>query len=107
MKALQGVEGQVVWADEPSPTCDVGQVRIRVAARALGIEKVEAGEGRALITFATSTPVDPGRLVAAVQASRGRLRFKREFTLEAAVARGEWPQVRDSILETLAELGRA
>jgi transcription-repair coupling factor (superfamily II helicase) len=82
-------------------------VRIRVAARALGIEKVEVGEGRALITFAPSTPLDPGRLVAAVQASRGRLRFKREFTLEAVVARGEWPAVRDSIVKTLAELGRA
>ncbi len=35
MKALQGVEGQVVWADEPNPTCDVGQVRIRVAAAGL------------------------------------------------------------------------
>ncbi|MBT2341067.1 MULTISPECIES: zinc-binding dehydrogenase [Pseudomonas] len=35
MKALQGVEGQVVWADEPSPVCDVGQVRIRVAAAGL------------------------------------------------------------------------
>jgi len=82
-------------------------VRIRVAARALGIEKIEAGEGRALITFAPSTSVDPSRLVAAVQASRGRLKFKREFTLEAAVARGEWPGVRDSILKMLAELGRA
>jgi transcription-repair coupling factor (superfamily II helicase) len=82
-------------------------VRIRVVARALGIEKVEAGEGRALITFAPSTPVDPGRLVAAVQASRGRLKFKREFTLEAPVARGDWPAVRDSILGTLGELGRA
>jgi len=35
VKALQGVEGQVVWADEPSPACDVGQVRIRVAAAGL------------------------------------------------------------------------
>ncbi|MCG6578004.1 NAD(P)H-quinone oxidoreductase [Pseudomonas sp. AF32] len=35
MKALQGVEGQVVWADEPSPACDAGQVRIRVAAAGL------------------------------------------------------------------------
>lgn len=35
MKALQGVEGQVAWVDEPSPTCDVGQVRIRVAAAGL------------------------------------------------------------------------
>jgi len=35
VKALQGVEGQVAWVDEPSPTCDVGQVRIRVAAAGL------------------------------------------------------------------------
>lgn len=35
MKALQGVEGQVAWLEEPSPTCDVGQVRIRVAAAGL------------------------------------------------------------------------
>ena len=35
MKALQGVEGQVVWADEPSPASDAGQVRIRVAAAGL------------------------------------------------------------------------
>ncbi|QXH74713.1 zinc-binding dehydrogenase [Pseudomonas atacamensis] len=35
MKALQGVEGQVAWVEEPSPTCDVGQVRIRVAAAGL------------------------------------------------------------------------
>ncbi|MFJ2714394.1 zinc-binding dehydrogenase [Pseudomonas sp. NPDC087346] len=35
MKALQGVEGQVAWVEEPSPTCDVGQVRIRVSAAGL------------------------------------------------------------------------
>lgn len=35
MKALQGVEGQVEWVEAPSPTCDVGQVRIRVAAAGL------------------------------------------------------------------------
>jgi putative PIG3 family NAD(P)H quinone oxidoreductase len=35
VKALQGVEGQVAWVEEPSPTCDVGQVRIRVSAAGL------------------------------------------------------------------------
>ncbi|NMX64314.1 zinc-binding dehydrogenase [Pseudomonas sp. WS 5079] len=35
MKALQGVEGHVEWVETPSPTCDVGQVRIRVAAAGL------------------------------------------------------------------------
>ena len=78
-----------------------------MAARARGVEKVEAGEGRALSTVAPSTAVDPRRLVTAVQASRGRLKFKREFTLEASVARGDWGAVRDSILKVLTELGRA
>ena len=35
MKALQGVEGHVEWVEHPSPTCDVGQVKIRVAAAGL------------------------------------------------------------------------
>ncbi|CAD5107758.1 NAD(P)H-quinone oxidoreductase [Zestomonas carbonaria] len=35
MKALQGVEGRVEWGEWPSPVCDVGQVRIKVAAAGL------------------------------------------------------------------------
>ncbi|MFP6851319.1 MAG: NAD(P)H-quinone oxidoreductase [Pseudomonas sp.] len=35
MKALQGVEGRVEWAEHPTPTCDVGEIRIRVAAAGL------------------------------------------------------------------------
>jgi putative PIG3 family NAD(P)H quinone oxidoreductase len=35
VKALQGVEGHVEWVETPSPTCDVGQVRIQVAAAGL------------------------------------------------------------------------
>ncbi|MBC9249783.1 NAD(P)H-quinone oxidoreductase [Pseudomonas alcaligenes] len=35
MKALQGVEGHLEWGNRPSPACDVGQVRIRVAAAGL------------------------------------------------------------------------
>jgi transcription-repair coupling factor (superfamily II helicase) len=79
-------------------------VRIRIAARALGIERVEAGEGKAVITFAPSTAIEPGRLVAAIQASRGRLRMRREYTLEAAIATGGWPAVRDSLLGVLSGL---
>jgi transcription-repair coupling factor (superfamily II helicase) len=76
-------------------------VRVRVAARALGIERIEAGEGKAVITFAPSTPVEPPALVKAIQASRGRLTMRREFTVEAAVARDSWPAVRDSLLGVL------
>lgn len=35
MKALQGVDGHVEWRDAERPTCDAGQVRIRVAAAGL------------------------------------------------------------------------
>ena len=76
-------------------------VHIRVAARVIGVERVEAGEGKAVITFSPSTSIEPARLVGAIQASRGRLRMRREFTLEAAVAKGAWPAVRDSLLGVL------
>ncbi|MHA6494695.1 zinc-binding dehydrogenase [Pseudomonas borbori] len=35
MKALQGVEGRAEWAEQPVPACDVGEIRIRVAAAGL------------------------------------------------------------------------
>ena len=35
VRALQGVDGHVEWVEAPGPTCDVGQVRIRVAAAGL------------------------------------------------------------------------
>ncbi len=35
MKALQGIEGRVEWGERPAPSCDVGQIRIRVAAAGL------------------------------------------------------------------------
>jgi putative PIG3 family NAD(P)H quinone oxidoreductase len=35
VKALQGVEGHVEWLEQPDLTCDVGQVRIRIAAAGL------------------------------------------------------------------------
>jgi len=82
-------------------------VRIRIEARALGIERLEAGEGKAVITFAPGTAVQPEHLVAAIQASRGRLRMRREFTLEATINKGGWPSVRDSLLGVLAGFVRS
>ncbi len=81
-------------------------VRVRVAARAVGVEKVEAGDGKALVTFSAGTTLDPDHLVRVIQKSRGRFKMKREFTLEATIARGDWPRVRDSLLGMLADLGR-
>jgi len=52
VKALQGVDGHVAWVDAPRPTCDAGQVRIRVAA---------AGLNRAdLLQKAGNYPPPPG-----------------------------------------------
>jgi len=76
-------------------------VRIRIAARAVGVERVEAGQGKAVITFAPSTPVESATLVKALQASRGRLKMNREFTLEAAIPTGDWPAARDALLGLL------
>ncbi|SDS58624.1 NAD(P)H-quinone oxidoreductase [Pseudomonas oryzae] len=35
MNALQGIDGQLEWGPQPNPACDVGQIRIRVAAAGL------------------------------------------------------------------------
>jgi transcription-repair coupling factor (superfamily II helicase) len=93
-------------------------VAVRVAARPLGIEKVEAGGGKVLITFSAVTPLDPSRLLRAIHESKGRLRMRGEFTLEAAIAghsdgpaghsdgppRDGWPAVRNSLLCLFADL---
>lgn len=52
MKALQGVDGHVEWVEAERPTCDAGQVRIRVAA---------AGLNRAdMLQIAGNYPPPPG-----------------------------------------------
>jgi transcription-repair coupling factor (superfamily II helicase) len=80
-------------------------VEVRVEARRLGIEKLEAGGGRAILRFSPATPVSPDHLVRVIQASRGRLRMSREFALEAAILAGDWRVTRSALLQLLAELG--
>ncbi|HEU4440134.1 MAG TPA: transcription-repair coupling factor, partial [Methylomirabilota bacterium] len=46
----------------------LGVVGLRVAARPLGIERIEAGGGRAVLTFAASTPVTPSRVLERIAA---------------------------------------
>ena len=117
-KRLAGADSEAAVADLRAELADrfgpppveaeqlLDVVRLRVAARRLGLERVEAGAGRALLTFAPSTPISPERLVQAIQRSRGRLIMKREFTVEARIATGPWPAVRDSLAAVLEELGR-
>jgi hypothetical protein len=75
-----------------------------VAARALGIERVEAGAGRAVLTFAASTPVTPDRMLKAIAASRGALKLRKEYTVEARIPAGPWPAVRDALARLLGSL---
>jgi transcription-repair coupling factor (superfamily II helicase) len=81
-------------------------VRIRLAAQRLGVEKVEIGEARAILTFSPPTPIQPHQLLAAIRDSKGRLKMKRDFVLEATIARGDWGRVRDSVLAVLETLPR-
>jgi transcription-repair coupling factor (superfamily II helicase) len=81
-------------------------VALRVTARPLGIDRLEARAGKALIKFAPTTSVSPERLVRMIQQSRGRLRMSREFALEAILPAGGWPVTRDALRELLGQLGR-
>jgi transcription-repair coupling factor (superfamily II helicase) len=80
-------------------------VGLRALARRLHAERVEAGGGRALVTFAPSTPVTPERILAVIGRTGGGVRMRKEFMLEAAIPAGPWPAVRDALralLESLA-----
>jgi transcription-repair coupling factor (superfamily II helicase) len=79
-------------------------VGLRVLARALSVERVEAGGGRAVFTFARSTSVPPERILKAITASRGRMTLKKEYVLEARIPDGPWPAVRDAIRAVLESL---
>jgi transcription-repair coupling factor (superfamily II helicase) len=79
-------------------------VELRAMARQLGIERVEAVGGKALLTFSPVTPVSPERLLRAIRAEPGRLRLRKEFVLEATLPPGPWPEVRralGTLLDTL------
>jgi transcription-repair coupling factor (superfamily II helicase) len=79
-------------------------VALRVAARALGVERVEAGGGRAVLTFTASTQVTPERVLQAIAASRGALALRREYTVEARIPAEPWPAVRDALARLLDSL---
>jgi transcription-repair coupling factor (superfamily II helicase) len=79
-------------------------VELRIEARALGIEKVEAASGTALLTFSPLTPVLPERLLAVIREGKGQIRLRREFVLEAVIPKRSWPEVRQALREMLGRL---
>src|SRR5262245_1555975 len=79
-------------------------VALRVLARALHVERLEAGPGRAVITFAPSTPVRPERMLEVIAKSRGGVTLKKEYSVEARVPQGPWPADRDAVRRALGAL---
>ena len=79
---------------------------LRVPARKLGIEKVEAGAGKAILKLSPATPLRPEDLVRVIQASRGRIRMFREFTVEARIPTDDWRRTRESLMQLFQELQR-
>ncbi len=77
---------------------------LRVQARALRLEKLEARGGRAVLAFASHTPVRPERLVALIRAHPRRLRLLRDFVVEAVVPAAPWREVHGALRELLQAL---
>jgi transcription-repair coupling factor (superfamily II helicase) len=90
----------------PPPAVDalLDVVGLKVRARALGIERLEAREGRARLTFAPETPVTPERILAVIRGSGGRIAMRKEYTMEAKVSSGPWATVRTDLLALLGKL---
>jgi transcription-repair coupling factor (superfamily II helicase) len=82
-------------------------VRLRLAARALRLERLDVRAGRAVLTFAPTTPVPPQRLIDLLRRSGRRLRLVREAVVEAVVPRGPWPETLKGLLAVLREFDGA
>ena len=80
-------------------------VGLRVLARVLRIEKLEARAGRALVTFATGTPIRPDRLLALLRNQPKRVKLVREFVLQAVIPATPWGEVHGALTKLLEDLG--
>src|SRR5262249_41812190 len=90
----------------PPPAVDALMeiVGLRVMARDLGVERVEARGPRALLTFAPPTPVTPTRIVSIIAKSKGRMVLRKEYTLEVRIPEGPWPAVHAALRAALEAL---
>jgi transcription-repair coupling factor (superfamily II helicase) len=90
----------------PPPAVDalLDVVALRGRARALGIERIDARDGRASLTFSPSTTVSPERILKVIAQSRGKMAMRKEYTLETRVPDGPWPVVRDALVAALESL---
>jgi len=78
-------------------------VTLRLAAKAVRVERIEVRGGRAVITFAASTTVTPERLLAVLRTHPKRLRLIREFVVEATIPKASWREAFAALLALLKE----
>ena len=82
-------------------------VGLRVAARAVGVERMEAQGERARPDLrAVDARSRPERMLAVIARSRGAMKMLKEYTMEARIPKGPWPAVRAALAGLLAELAR-
>jgi transcription-repair coupling factor (superfamily II helicase) len=79
-------------------------VSLRLVARTLRLEKLEVRGGRALLTFAPSTGVAPGRLITLLRSQPKRVKLVREFVVQATVPAAPWSETRAAVMKLLGEL---
>jgi transcription-repair coupling factor (superfamily II helicase) len=104
---IEAMRGELVDRFGPLPTATaqlLDVVGLRVLARALRIEKLEARGGRALLTFTPGSPVTPDRLVALLRAQPKRLKLVREFVLQAVIPTEPWAEVYGALVKLLRDL---
>ena len=75
-----------------------------VAARSVGVEKIDARGGRASFTFAPSTSVAPEHILKVIAQSRGKMALRKEYTLDVRIPAEPWPAVRDALSAVLGSL---
>jgi transcription-repair coupling factor (superfamily II helicase) len=78
-------------------------VALRLQAKALRLERLEVRGGRAVLTFAPSTPVAPQRVIELLRQHGRRLRTVRESVLEAVLPRGSWRETVQAVTRLLGE----
>ena len=78
-------------------------VRLRLGAKAAGLERLEVSGCRAILTFAPTTRVRPERFLEVVRTRGKRLRLLRESVLEATLSTSTWPETLQALSALLKE----
>jgi len=91
----------------PEPAKNLLRIaRLRIAAGALGVERLDVGPGSGSLVFGADTPVDPGSLILLVQRSGRTMRFEGSTRLRFT---GDFQEAEDRFVaaqELLARIGQ-